>query len=43
VAVVRVGDVVTVLYVRGWETADSELEYVNRFVEWAVSAIEEWR
>ena len=43
VAVVRVGDVVTVLYVRGWETADSELEYVNRFVEWAVSAIEDWR
>ena len=43
VAVVRVGDVVTVLYVRGWETADSELEYVNRFVEWSVSAIEAWR
>jgi hypothetical protein len=43
VAVVRVGDVVTVLYVRGWETADSELEYVNRFVEWSVSAIEDWR
>jgi hypothetical protein len=43
VAVVRVGDVVTVLYVRGWETADSELEYVNRFVEWSVGAIEGWR
>jgi hypothetical protein len=43
VAVVRVGDVVSVLYVRGWETADSEIEYVNRFVEWAVGAIEAWR
>jgi hypothetical protein len=43
IVVIRVGDVVTVLFDRGWENADSDPVYVARLIPLAVGAIEDWR
>jgi hypothetical protein len=43
IVVIRVGDVVTVLFDRGWENADSDPEYVSQLIPLAVEAIEDWR
>ena len=43
IVVIRVGDVVTVLFDQGWEMADSDPAYVAQLIPMAVGAIEDWR
>lgn len=42
-AIVRVGDVVTILFNVGWEEIDAESEATRVYAERAVTAIEKWR
>ena len=42
-AIVRIGEVVTILFNTGWEEIDADPEVTRDYTERAVRAIEKWR